>query len=74
MYSVPVDWGQTLDARVIANPVASDISFSGIGVTVLDPRYVADYADRGSRLSLLQRKGHCDRGVRTGSLSQPDRR
>jgi Ca-activated chloride channel family protein len=43
VYAVPVGWGQTLDARVIANPVASDI-FSGVGVTVLDPRYVADYA------------------------------
>ena len=51
VYSVPVDWGQTLDARVIANPVASDI-FSGIGVTVLDPRYVADYAtEEGGSLS-----------------------
>ena len=45
VYSVPVDWGQSLDARVVANPVADDISFSNIGVTVLDPRFGSDYAE-----------------------------
>ena len=44
VYSVPVDWGLSLNARVVANPIA-DIGFSEIEVAVLDPRYVADYAD-----------------------------